>query len=129
MVKNLSANAGDMGLIPGLGRCPEGAISKPLQHACLENPMNRVAWWATIYNPCGQKRVRQDSVTKQQQWDLIKLLSFCIAKETINKTKRQQQTGRKYLQMMHPTRADFLKYANSSYNSITEKQTTQSKNG
>ena len=49
VVKNLSANAGDMGLIPGLGRCSEGANRNPLQHACLKNPMNRVAWWATIH--------------------------------------------------------------------------------
>ena len=49
-----------------------------------------------------------------------------------NHKKRQKQNGRKDLQMMHPARAYFPKYINSSYNSIskqTNKQTTQSNNG
>ena len=51
MVKNLPANAGDkrdLGLIPGLGRVPEIGNGKPLQYSCLENPMDRGAWWATV---------------------------------------------------------------------------------
>ena len=50
MVKNLPANAGDIrgaGSIPGLGRSPEGGNGNPLQY-CLENPMDRGAWWATV---------------------------------------------------------------------------------
>ena len=50
MVKNTSANAdasGDMGLIPGLGISPGGEKSNTLQYSCLENPMDRRAWWAT----------------------------------------------------------------------------------
>ena len=52
MVKNLTANAGDIrdrGLIPGLGRCPGGGHSSPLQYSCLENPMDREAWRATVH--------------------------------------------------------------------------------
>ena len=44
MVKNLSANAGDIrdvGLIPGLERSPGGGHGNPLQYSCLENPMDR----------------------------------------------------------------------------------------
>ena len=51
-VKNLAANAGDIrdkGLIPGLGRSPGGGHSKLLQYSCLENPMDRGAWWATVH--------------------------------------------------------------------------------
>ena len=38
-------DAGDLGLIPGLGRSPGGGKSNPLQYSCLENPMDRGAWW------------------------------------------------------------------------------------
>ena len=43
MVKNLPANAGDKGSIPGSGRSPGGGNSNPSQHSCLENSMDRVA--------------------------------------------------------------------------------------
>ena len=51
VVKNLPANAGDVrdsGLIPGLGRCPGGWHGNPLQYSCLENPMDKGAWQATV---------------------------------------------------------------------------------
>ena len=51
VVKNLPANAGDVrdvGSIPGLGRFPGGGHGNPLQNSCLENPMDRGAWWATV---------------------------------------------------------------------------------
>ena len=49
MVKNPSANVGDAGLIPGLGRSPgEGNGNLP-QYSCLGNPMDRGAWKATVY--------------------------------------------------------------------------------
>ena len=41
-------NAGDPGLIPRLGRSPGEGNSNPLQFSCLENPMDRGAWWATV---------------------------------------------------------------------------------
>ena len=52
VVKNLSANAGDIrdaGLIPGLGRSPEGGNDNPLQYPCLENPMDRGTWWTIVH--------------------------------------------------------------------------------
>ena len=52
VVKNPPANAGDVrdtGSIPESRRCPGGEHSNPLQHSCLENPMGRGAWWATVY--------------------------------------------------------------------------------
>ena len=49
VVKNPSTNAEDAGLIPRLGRSPGGGNGKPLQYSCLENPMNRGAWWATVH--------------------------------------------------------------------------------
>ena len=43
-VKNPPANAGDVGLVPGLGRCSGGENGNPLQYSCLGNPMDREAW-------------------------------------------------------------------------------------
>ena len=53
VIKNLSANAGDAGLIPGLGRSLGEGNGNPFQYSCLGNPMNRGAWWAT--SPWGCK--------------------------------------------------------------------------
>ena len=49
MVKNPPANAGDVGLIPGSGRSPREGNGNRLQYSCLENPMDRVVWWATVH--------------------------------------------------------------------------------
>jgi len=52
VVKNLPANAGDIrdsGSIPESGRSPGGGHGNPLQYSCLENPMGRGAWWATLH--------------------------------------------------------------------------------
>ena len=47
MAKNLPANAGDAGSISGSGKSPEEGNGNSLQYTCLENPMDRGAWWAT----------------------------------------------------------------------------------
>ena len=52
VVKNLPANAGDIrdtGSIPASGRFPGGRHGNPLQYYCLENPMDRGAWRATVH--------------------------------------------------------------------------------
>ena len=52
VVKNPPANSSDVrdtGSIPGLGRSPGGGHHNPLQYSCLENPMDRGAWWATVH--------------------------------------------------------------------------------
>ena len=52
VVKNLPANAGDirdMGSIPGWERSPGEGHGNLLQYSCLENPMDRGAWWATVH--------------------------------------------------------------------------------
>ena len=46
--KESTCNAGDLGLIPGLGRFPGGGNGNPLPNSCLGNPMDRGAWWATV---------------------------------------------------------------------------------
>ena len=49
MVKNPPAKAGEVDLIPGLGRSPEEGNGNPLQYACLEKSMDRGGWWATVH--------------------------------------------------------------------------------
>ena len=49
MVKYLPANAGDEGLIPGLGRSPGDRNGNSLQYSCLGNPIDREAWQATVH--------------------------------------------------------------------------------
>ena len=65
MVKNPPANAGDirdLGSIIGSGRSPGGGHGNPLQYSCLENPMDREAWQATIHRV---PSVGHDLATKQ----------------------------------------------------------------
>ena len=70
MVKDPLADAGNVrntGLIPGWGRSPGGGHGNPLQYSCLENPMGRGAWQATVH---GVARVGHDLASKpanQQQ--------------------------------------------------------------
>ena len=68
MVQNPRANAGeagDTGLILGLGRSPGEGNGNPLQYSCLVNPVDRGDWRATVH---GVTRVRHDGVSTQ--WDL-----------------------------------------------------------
>ena len=71
MVKNLSANTGDMSLIPGLGSSLGEGNGYPLQYSCLEHPMDRAAWRAAVHG-----------VAKSQKWlstqqaTLLKRLPF-----------------------------------------------------
>ena len=60
VIEKTPTNVGDMwdmGSIPVLGRCPGGVHGNPLQYSCLEDPMSRGAWWATVHR-----------VTKSQTW-------------------------------------------------------------
>ena len=60
VIKNMSANAGDAGLIPGSGRSPGGGNGNPLQYSCWDNTMNRGAWRATVHAVAkSQTRLKQ----------------------------------------------------------------------
>ena len=79
-MKNLPANAGDRrgaGAIPGSGRFPGEGKSNSVQYSCLENPMYKGAWWATVHG-----------VAKSQTW----LSGYHF---TSNSTKRSIPEGQR----------------------------------
>ena len=64
--KEPACNAGDVGLIPGLGRSPGGGHGNPLEYSCLEKPMGRGAWRATVHSVAkSQTQVKQLSMHAQ----------------------------------------------------------------
>ena len=58
--KETTCNSGEPGSIPGPGRSPGGGNSNTFQYSCLENPMDRGAWWVTDH---GVQRVGHDWAT------------------------------------------------------------------
>ena len=66
-------NAGDLGSIPGSGRSPGEGNGNPLQYSCLENPMDRGAWWATVRG-VAKSRTRLSDFTY-----LFKSMVFCYS--------------------------------------------------
>ena len=65
--KESAFNVGERGLIPGSGRSPGRGKGNPLQYSCLENPMNRGAWWAS---PQASKESDTTEATQQAGWIL-----------------------------------------------------------
>ena len=60
--KASARNAGDLGSIPGSGRSPGEGNGNPLQYSCLENPVDRGAWWATVHG-VAESRTRLSDLT------------------------------------------------------------------
>ena len=58
--KKSVCNTGDSGSIPGSGRSPREGNGNPLQYSCLENPMDREAWWL---QSMGSQRIGKDRMT------------------------------------------------------------------
>ena len=92
MVKNPPATAGDIrdtGSIPEFGRPPAEGNGNPLQHSCLENPMDRGAWRATVYG-VAMIRTRLSDFTFTLSKITPKLRStFCHTYKTEDKTTHQ----------------------------------------
>ena len=59
--KASACSAGDLGSIPGSGRSPGEGNGNPLQHSCLENPMDGGAWWATVHRVVKSRTQLSDS--------------------------------------------------------------------
>ena len=80
VVKNLLANAGDLGSIPGSGRSPGGGNGNPTQYSCLENSMDRGALWG--YSPWGHKS-QIGGVAKQQATATAKVSTGLSVKQAL----------------------------------------------
>ena len=91
VVKNLPANAGDIrdtGLIPAWGRSPWGGHDNPPQYSCLENPVNRGAWYATVHG-VAKSRTRLSDFTSLH-FIYIYLTNSCEKK----RSKKQRRKGK-----------------------------------
>ena len=76
MAKNPPASAGDTGSIPGSGRSPREGNGNPLRYSCLENSMDRGAWWITVHEvrhdsdgACTLKKKKKDGRRKGEKED------------------------------------------------------------
>ena len=78
-VKASTCNAGDLGSIPGLGRCPGEGNGNPLQYSCLENPMDGGAWWATVHGVANSRTQLSDftfTLKQSNHTNVIKILFY-----------------------------------------------------
>ena len=75
VIKNMSANADirDSGLIPGSGRPPREGNYNPLQHSCLENPMDRGTRWATVHGIAKSWTRLKQLITVWKDWSVLLL--------------------------------------------------------
>ena len=81
--KEFACKMGDLGLIPGLGRSLGRGHGNPLQYSCLENPMDRGTWWATVHGVSGhdwaakhtRSQGREDFISLRTEWTAV--LSPC----------------------------------------------------
>ena len=83
-VKASACNAGDLGLIPGSGRSPGEGNGNLLQYSCLENPMDRGAWWATVHG-VAESRTRLSDFTHS-----LHGITWCHLHFTNEKTENKQ---------------------------------------
>ena len=77
IVKNPPANAGDLASTPGSGRSPGGGHGNPLQYSCLDNPMDRGAWWATVHRVTQSQTQLSDYSSDLHK---CKIISWCCFK-------------------------------------------------
>ena len=82
MLGNESAcNPGDQGLIPESEGSPREGNGNPLQYSCLENPMDRGVWWATVHGVSkSQTPLKRQSRSCKQRWNRINVIEVILLK-------------------------------------------------
>ena len=78
-----SHNAGDLGLIPGSGRFPGEGNGNSLQYSCLEHPMDRGAWRATVHG-VAESQTRLIDQTSSRAWPLSALHRFGLLRKQLS---------------------------------------------
>ena len=71
--KDSAGNVGDLGSIPGSGRSPGEGNGNPLQYSCLENPMDREAWWATVHGVAKSRTRLSDFTSLRRQYATLNI--------------------------------------------------------
>ena len=90
MVKNLSVDAGNAGLIPGLGRSPGKGNDNPLQYSCLENSLDRGAWQATVPGVIKSQTLATKQLQQQLSLAMEGTQYVCVRRwDSLRKTERK----------------------------------------
>ena len=87
MVKTPPVNEGDVGSIPEWGRSSGEGNDNPFQYSCLGNPMDKGAWWATVY---GVARVEHDLATKTAIQYIVLIYVECLPISTYKVNDRRK---------------------------------------
>ena len=106
MIKKPSVNAGDvrdLGSIPGWGRYPGGGHGNPLQDSCLENPMDRGAWWATVHSVAQNQAQLKQLSTNAQLGKIFASSQFRISGTTPNFLLRNSSQACIFSRFLSPT--------------------------
>ena len=99
VVKSSAYNAGDLGSIPGLGRSPGEGNGNPFQYSCLENPLDRGAWWATVHEVTQEPDMREQ-LNKQLSHIQLFVTPWTVAHQatlSVGFPRREYWSGLSYL--------------------------------
>ena len=100
VVRNLPANAGDTGSIPGSRRSPGAENSNPIQCSCLGNPTDRGAWWATVHRVAKTRTQLSDwayTYTRDLNPEHVRNSYNPVIKRQITQVKNGERIQRKYI--------------------------------
>ena len=114
--KESTYNAGAKGSIPGWERTPGEGNGNILQYSCLENPMNREAWWATVH---GVARVRHDLATKPPNHSWLTINCFNNQAVSDSGAKWFSSIGIHFLTFDHVPRGSVAFIFNYTYPTYT----------